>query len=129
MQNFFQKIVGWALVTVGVGLVFWSIWSAFYVFTAKKEAPQVFVISEKQESIKCPEVASGKGSQEEIQAQVEKMLQGQLKEQIQQFLPADFITRILNLGVYGALTALLIFAGGKISGIGIRLLKNNKNSV
>lgn len=129
MQNFFQKIVGWALVAVGVGLVFWSIWSAFSVFTAKKEAPQVFVISEKQESIKCPETAAIKGSQEEIQAQVEKMLQGQLKEQIQQFLPADFITRILNLGVYGALTALLIFAGGKVSGIGIRLLKNNKDSI
>jgi flagellar basal body-associated protein FliL len=122
MQSIFQKIVGWVLVAVGIIIIFWSISSAFSTFTGKKEAPNVFEV--KKEGSECPPCAASQGTQEQIQAQVEKMLQGQVKEQIQEFLPPDFISKVLNLGVYGALIALLIFAGGKVSGIGIKLLRD-----
>ncbi len=124
MQIFSQKIIGWVLVVAGVIMIFWSISSAFSIFTGKKEVPQVFEV--KKESNDCPPCAASQGSQEQIQEQVEKMLQGQVKEQIQEFLPPDFIGKALNMGVYGALTTLLIFAGGKISGIGIKLLRDRE---
>jgi len=51
--------------------------------------------------------------------EVEEMIGEQLKG----MLPVDFIPKLLNLLAWSMMAGILIFAGGKISSLGIGLIK------
>lgn len=125
-----NKIIGWILVGLGIILIFWTIIISYNIFTGAREVPQVFKLpaqpAQTQELENGSQLIQGK-SELEIQAQVQKIVQGQLKEQIKNFFPPEFIARILNLTSWSIFAAIMVFAAGKVSGIGIRLLKENKN--
>lgn len=121
-----NKIIGWVLVGLGIILIFWTIIVSYNIFTGAREVPQVFKLPAQSVQEKTSDadlqLAQGK-SEQEIQSQVQKIVQGQLKEQIKDFFPPEFIAKILNLGSWSIFAAIMIFASGKISGIGIRLIK------
>lgn len=103
-----NKIIGYILLIVGLLIITFAIYSSFNIFTAKKEAPPIFKLEEK-------EVTQKQG----IQEQVSKVLEEKLKEMI----PPNYITKLLNLMSWSILAGILIFGGGKIAGLGINLIK------
>lgn len=110
-------VFGWILLIAGLIIIGWTLLSSYNIFTGKKAIPEVFIIETKEVSVTTPEAAPM--TPEEIQKEMEKMIEEQLKE----VLPADLLTGILNLTAWSILAFILIFGGAQISGIGIKLIK------
>jgi len=112
------KIFGWVLLIAGAGIIFWTLYSSYNIFTAKAVLPEFFKIEAREIAPTAPE---GKvpTSPEEIQKQLGEMIGEQLKG----LLPTDFLPKILNLAVWSMLAGILIFGGSQISSLGIKLLK------
>ncbi len=106
-----KKILGLVLLFVGLAIIFYSLYSSYNIFTAKTEAPEIFMVEEKEE-VKV----TGTG---DIQAQIQRMIGEQLKG----MLPAGSIPRLLNLIAWSIFAGILIFGGAQISNLGIKLIK------
>lgn len=104
------KIIGWTVFFAGLIVIGFALISSYNVFTGKSEVPAIF---------KMPKETTQKGGTQDLQAQLQQMMSEQLKG----FLPAGSITTILNLVVYSMLVFILIFGGAQISGLGIKLIK------
>lgn len=113
-----KKIIGWFFVFGGVAIILYSIFLAYNVFMAKTAVPPIFAVSLKEGEL-APKTAPKDLTPEAIQEQMGTML----FEQIQQFLPADFLPKLFNLFAFSMFTGILIWAGGQISNVGIKLLK------
>ena len=106
-----KKILGLVLLFVGLAIIFYSLYSSYNIFTAKTEAPEIFMVEEKEE-VEVP----GAG---DIQAQIQRMIGEQLKG----MLPAGSIPQLLNLIAWSIFAGILIFAGSHISSLGIKLIR------
>jgi len=121
-----KQTIGWILIALGVVAILWGIWDSFQIFTAKKEAPLVFKTTAVPVANKT--VANAKNlTAEQIQAQLQEQMQQAVKDSLSGMLPADSITKTLNLASWSIFMGILIFAGGKIGELGIKLLANNPN--
>ena len=98
-----RKILGMILLFGGLAIIFYSLYSSYSIFNAKKEASVIF----------------NTPKQPDIQDQLQKALGEQLKG----ILPADSIPQLLNLISWSILASILTFGGAQISGLGIKLLK------
>ena len=114
------KIVGWVTFLVGILIISFVLYSSYNIFTAKSSVPEFFKIEEKV--TQAPPSAKGKlpTSPEALQQEIGKMIGEQLKG----ILPVDTLPKILNLFVWSTLAWILIFGGGQIAGLGIKLLKS-----
>ncbi len=101
-----QTIIGWLLLIAGLIIIGMVLYSSFNILTGKKEAPQLF---------EAPEVSATEDSSE-----VEQVIQ----EKLNQALPSEGITKMLNLMSWAILAGIFIFGGGKIPGLGIQLIKD-----
>lgn len=108
----FLKVFGWLLLSVGIIIIIWTLYSSYNIFTGQTDMPEIFEI-EKQESL-----VQGSGIQD-IQVQMQEMLGEQLKE----FIPMNTLPKMLNLSIWTMLAGLLIFGGSQISNLGIKLIK------
>ncbi len=111
------KIFGWGLLIVGVIIIGWILYSSYNIFTGKTAAPEIFKI----EIEETPAVAQEKfpTAPEALQKEMEKMIEEQLKD----VLPVDVLPKMLNLAVWSMLAFILIFGGGQLSTLGIKLIK------
>ena len=107
-----KKILGWVLLIIGLLIIFWGIYSSYNIFTGKKPAPQVFK-AEQSTSIE------EKGATGSLEDQMKSLVENQLKEA----LPSTFVPSLLNLLAWSIFSAILFFGAGKISTIGIKLIK------
>jgi len=105
-----KKIIGLALLVLGLLVIFYGLYSSFNIFTAKTQAPELFKAS-------VPAVQKSGGL--DVQAQ----LQEAISEQIRGLLPFDSISTILNLAAWSIFVGILIFGGGQVASLGIKLLK------
>lgn len=112
-----QKILGFALLVAGLGIIAYSLYASFTFFMGIATPPEIFQMSAQ---------TSDKGTQEfsldslqDLGNQIPKLLEGQL----QSMLPAGLIPRILNLTVWSVFAGILMLGGGQIAGLGIKLLK------
>lgn len=105
------KIFGWFLLTAGLLIIFYSLFSSWNVFTGKSQPPQIFKVE--KTTLISPTT----------QTEAEEIIQEQLQKQFQEMIPSDSIPQILNLISWSILAGVLIFGGTQISGLGIRLLK------
>ncbi len=142
MENKSNQIVGYVLLVLGLVVILFGIYSSYDIFTAKKEAPQVFKynsgelidsdlreIGDVQKEIAIdksrladPEyVKSLEGQQKAV---TEDLVKNQIGALLKDIMPQEFIIKLLNLSSWSLFIFILIFAGGKISGLGIKLLKN-----
>ena len=112
-----QKFSGWILLMAGLIIIGWSLYSSFNIFTAKTIAPQIFQIEKKV--IEAPSPGKIPTTPTEFQKEIEKMVGEQLKE----MFPAEILPKLLNLISWSIFAGILIFAGAKISGLGIKLIK------
>lgn len=110
-----KKIVGWFLLFLGVGIIVYSLYFSFSIFTGKSDVPQVFTVAPKGEPAESPQGPGGIGSPE--------MMQKLIGEQISSILPPDLFNKFFNLFAWSICAGILIYGGAQISGIGIKLLK------
>ncbi|MFA6190031.1 MAG: hypothetical protein WC711_00755 [Candidatus Staskawiczbacteria bacterium] len=103
-----NKIIGYTLLIVGLLLIVLPLWQTYNIFTGKALPAQVFVQPEPSKS-----------------AQVAGPLdiQGQVQNAMLKVLPIDFINNTLNLTNWMLLLYILIYGGGKIADIGVKLIK------
>jgi len=120
------KIAGWFLLLFGLGMILWTFYSSYNIFTAKVPAPEIFEIGKIEEETKtplpAPETVQAPGTS---QTQMEKILQEQMKEMlpIKEMLPADVVPRLLNLVCWSIFAGIMFFGGSQIATLGIKLIK------
>lgn len=111
-----NKIFGYILIIIGLAIMGWTLFQSYNIFTAKTLAPLVFktqVVSQNSENNKALN----------LQEQLQKQMEEAVKQQIGQMLPADTLTKLLNMLSWSILTGILIFGGGQIAGIGVKMIK------
>lgn len=141
-----NKIAGWALLFAGLAVIFWSMYSSYAIFSGKTKAPEIFaaplVVSENLQDPQNAEIGNSKADkidpaklknlnpadlqniQNAQQAEIQAELQENISAQFEKIVPADLISKIMNLSSWSMFVFIMIYAGSKISGLGIRLLKN-----
>ena len=111
-----NKILGYLLILIGLAIIFTTLFGSYKVFTGGLPLPEIFKVAEKNGS------PSGNQKQD-LQAQMEQTI----REQIGNILPVDSLTKLLNLISFSILAGILIFGGGQVAGIGIKLISTRAN--
>ena len=106
-----ERALGFLLLLVGLSVIGYTLFISFQMFSNKVMPPQLF--SEEQAS------APLKAGANDLQGQIE----GAIGDQLKAFIPSSAIPRILNLLAWSILASLLMFGGGQVAGLGIKLLK------
>jgi hypothetical protein len=113
----YAKIFGWIVLIAGLLIIGWTLMYSYSIFTGEIEVPQVFK-APGQET-----VGQKEGGAMTLEEQLQQQMQMAIGEQLQGMLPADSIVTLLNLVAWSILAFILIFGGGQISGLGIKLIK------
>lgn len=111
----FNKLFGYLVILIGLAIVFYALYASYEIFTGKMAVPEIF-------SAPAEKISSQTGTQD-LQKQMEEIVKNQFKD----LLPIDTLPKMLNLISWSILAGILILGGGKISGIGIRLIATNSN--
>lgn len=96
-------------------------WFSYGIFKGEKSAPELF----KAESGKEIVLPNNIGINQEMQNQVNALLQSQLGN----LLAGESMNKILNLTAWSIFMAILVLACGKISAIGVSLIKESKKEI
>ena len=107
----FNKILGYLLLFVGLGIIFWTLYNSYGIFTGRITAPQIFEVSETESVLKS--------QTQDLQVQMEEMI----REQFKNMLPSDLLPNLFNLVGWSIIAGILIFGGGRVSNIGIKLIR------
>lgn len=113
-----QKILGFALIAGGIGIILYSLYASFTFFTGSATPPEIFSLSAMQTEEKNRDTSLSLNPQD-LPLQLTQLLQGQLKGLV---LP-NTVPIILNFTIWSMFAGLLMLGGGQIAGIGIKLLK------
>jgi len=105
-----SKIAGIVLLTVGVLLIIIPLLQTYNILTGRGVPPQVFVSPEPVKIDKNVGVLD---------------VQGQVQNAVIKVLPVGLINNTLNLTTWLLLMWILMYGGGKIADIGVKLLKND----
>jgi len=140
-----NKLAGWALLVLGLAVIFWGIYSSHAIFTGKTKPPEIFTVPAASESVQNSQNAgNGSGKVDKIdpaklqnlnpadlanlqnqqQAEVQAMLENSIGQQFEKLIPADLISKLMNLSSWSIFAFIIIYAGSKISSLGIKLLKD-----
>ena len=116
-----NKIFGSILLILGLLIILWGLYSSYNIFKAKTELPQVFSSEEiaLQEPIKANKIDSQKITAEQIQ----ENMQEAVNQQLSKIFPPGIILKLLNIISWSIFAWILIFGGGKIAYLGVRMLK------
>lgn len=116
MDNKTKKIIGWVLLVAGLIVIFSDLYSSANIFTAKTSPPSVF----KEIALNGSAVNSSSSvlSQEDLQ----KIM----SEQISKIIPQSYIYKLMNLISWSIFAWILVLVGGKVSSIGISMLRDKK---
>lgn len=118
-----ERILGFILLTVGVGVVFYSLYASYGIFTGTSDPPEFYSVPiEPPVAREVAPTPSQPASLEDVQGQ----LQDIIGQQLGNILPADAIPKTLNLFIWSIFTGILIFGGSQIAGIGVKLLQVKK---
>ena len=110
-----KKIIGYALLIIGLLLITFTIYQSYNIFMGNSSAPLMFKVQALAQTSKVSDV----GSLQDLQ----KQLNEEISKQIGQMIPADTLPKILNLLSWSILAGILIFGGGQISSLGIKMIK------
>jgi hypothetical protein len=79
------------------------------------QAPEIFKAKEGTAALSLPI------DQQDIQNSINEAVQ----QQIESMVPSEFITQLFNLVSWSIFAVILVFAGAKVSAIGIKMLFKN----
>ncbi len=102
-----NHIVGYTLLVIGILLIVAPLWQTFQIFTGNALPPQVFM--------KPIQNSGVTGNSADFQSQV--------RNAVAQVLPVDLLNNTLNLANWFILMWILMFGGGKLADIGVKLIK------
>lgn len=114
MEFTVRQFLAWILIIVGLFIVFWDISTTYYYFSAQKEFPKVFLDTQSS-SISNP---TGNAIQDQIGNIV--------KDQISQMIPENTVTQLLNMTSWIMFASFMLWAGGKLVGMGSDFLKKGQ---
>ena len=106
-----NKIIGYVLLIIGVLLIAIPLWQTYNIFTGKGMPAQVFmrpIALTVNPNVSVLDVG------------------GQVQNALIRVIPIDFIDNTLNLATWLLLAWVLIYGGGKIAEIGVKLLNGSK---
>jgi len=124
-----RKVIGWLLLLVGLIIIFYGLFTSYNIFTGKSPGPTVFKMPEKETVLPQKGEAQpleGQGEESKLSSSpfaAAREMEEMIGEQLKEMLPVDFIPKLLNLISWSIMAGILIFAGGKISSLGITLIK------
>jgi L-cystine uptake protein TcyP (sodium:dicarboxylate symporter family) len=110
-----NKIIGYILLVIGLLIIVWTLYQSYNIFTAKASAPLIFKTQILQQT-------SERQKTQDLQQQLQQQMEETIKKQISGLIPPDILPKILNLISWSILVGILIFGGGQISNIGIKLI-------
>lgn len=102
-----NKTIGYILLIVGLLLIILPLWQTYSIFTGKSVPAKVFktpVTLQVNQNVSSLDVA------------------GQMQNALVKVVPIDFINNTLNLGTWMILMWVLMYGGGKIADIGVKLI-------
>ena len=106
-----DKIIGYILLAIGLLLIFVPLWQTYSIFTGSLMPAHIF---------KTPATLK-------VNPQVGALdVQGQIQNAVIKVIPIDFVDNTLNLAAWLVLMWVLIYGGGKIADIGVKLINGNK---
>jgi hypothetical protein len=100
--------MGYILLIIGMLLIVVPLWQTYNIFTGKALPAQVFIrpiALTENKNVSAFDV------------------QGQVQNALIKVVPVDFIDETLNLITWLLLMFILIYGGGKIADIGVKLIK------
>lgn len=106
MEN--KIIAGYVLLVIGVLLIVIPLWQTYSIFTGRSLPAQVFI---RPPSLKVNSNVSALD------------IKGQVQNALIKIMPIDLINNTLNLTCWLLLMWILIYGGGKIADIGVKLIK------
>ncbi len=106
-----NKIFGYILIIAGLLLIILPLWQTYAIFTGRSLPAQIFM---KPLSLKVNDNISITD------------VQGQVQNALIKVLPIDLINNTLNLVSWLILVWILIYGGGKIAEIGVKLVNGRK---
>lgn len=106
-----NKTIGYVLLFIGLLLIIVPLWQTYNILSGASTPAQVF---KKPVTLKVNENVSPAD------------IPGQVQNALIKVMPIDLINNSLNLGTWLLLMWVLIFGGGKIADIGVKLLNGNK---
>ena len=112
------KIFGWILVVGGVALIVWTLYYSFNIFTGKSDIPGPGFF--KFETVEKTSAVEGKTSVDSLSPQG---LGNVIGDQLKGLMPADFLPKAINSGIWVLLAWILISGGAQISSLGIKIVK------
>ena len=143
METKSNKITGYALLILGILMILWGVYSSYGIFMAKNDVPKVFsnddsgivefeITDDKNENIDLSEIDKSrltdpaylKSLETQQKGATSDLIQEQISNQLKEIIPVEFILKLLNLSSWSLFMFILIFAGSKISILGIKLLKD-----
>ena len=143
METKSNKITGYALLILGILMIFCGVYSSYGIFTAKNDVPKVFsnddsgivefeITDDKNENVDLSEIDKSrltdptylKSLETQQKGATGDLIQEQISSQLKEIIPVGFILKLLNLSSWSLFMFILIFAGSKISILGIKLLKD-----
>ncbi|HNY36150.1 MAG TPA: hypothetical protein PLD14_00200 [Candidatus Pacearchaeota archaeon] len=116
MEFTIRQFLASVLITAGLFVVFWDITTSYYYFSAQKEFPQVFVNNQ------TTTTGNGATTGTDIQNQIGNIV----KDQISQMIPENTVTQLLNMTSWIIFASFMLWAGGKLFGMGSDLLKKRQ---
>ncbi len=117
----FERILGFLLVLLGLGIIGFTLFMSFQIFTGKANPPQVFSFEEKKVAAPVKSASSPLGNFQELAQQT-------LQDQIQNIVPQGTVPILLNFTAWSFLAGLLLLGGSQIAGIGIKLIGAGRNN-
>lgn len=119
-----EKIIGYLLLALGIGIIIASTFSLYQVFTGQKIAPEVF-------QFEAPTISLPTTQQLQLPQDME-LPEGfsfpQAEAQSQEFkvLPDEAINNLSNMFIYLLLMGFIASSGAKIATIGTKMAKDIK---
>ncbi|OGZ71340.1 MAG: hypothetical protein A2904_02235 [Candidatus Staskawiczbacteria bacterium RIFCSPLOWO2_01_FULL_33_9] len=110
-----NKIIGYALLVAGLLLIIFTLYQSYNIFMRNSPAPLMFKVQTSVAITKTNNI----GDLQDLQ----KQLKEEVSKQISQMIPTDTLPKILNLFSWSILAGILIFGGGQIAGLGVKMLK------
>ncbi len=119
MKPQIKNLVGAVLLTTGVGIILIALFFSYQIFTGEKSAPGVFTSTERDPQKETTDNTTSLTLEE----QMEVVMEEQLQKNIGNILPLEKINKMLNLISWSVFAGIAILGGGRIGGLGIKLLK------
>lgn len=112
MEFTIRQFLAWILIIIGLFIVFWDISSSYFYFSAQQEFPKVFI-----------ENQTNTTSSASVGTSIQDQVGSVIKDQIKQMVPENTVTQLLNITSWIIFASFMLWAGGKLVGMGSDFLK------